>query len=155
MALYSKCPREALKADGRLVPGRPLPELQHWADVAFVAYKEQCKLDGKPVTGLARVFRCEIKNEKTLEVVRAICAEIAGMARGMNTTTFDAGSAQGNALIATPNGAGVAWVLLRHRERLGKKVIKRVILMANPEYLSGEGKYLDGPHLCFEVADGE
>lgn len=155
MALHSECPREARDDGGGLAPWKPLPDLQHWADVAFIAYKEQCKLDSVLVTGLRYVFRCEIKNEETLKVIRAICDRFPGLPLTMNMMTFDASSAQGKALIATPNGAGVVWMLLRHRQYLGKMLIKQVILMANPELLSGTSPRYDGPHLCFELADNE
>lgn len=98
MALHSECPRAAREDGGGLAPWKPLPDLQHWADVAFIAYKEQYKLDGVLVTGLRYVFRCEIKNEETLKVIRAICDRVPGLPPTMNTMTFDASSAQGKAL---------------------------------------------------------
>ena len=40
--------------------------------------------------------------------------------------TFDADSDQGKALIGTPHGNGVGWLMWQHQDQLGKKTFDKV-----------------------------
>jgi len=124
MAVHSKCPREARKKKGAFARSKALPDLQRWADVAFLAYQERCGAEQKSVKGLSRVFRCEINNEESLETTSSVCEMDSFVENKMYTEIYQPDSRQGKALIGMLNGAGVAWMLLRHRDQLGRKVIQ-------------------------------
>lgn len=67
---------------------------------------------------------------------------------------FDAEEAGAKALIATPNGYGVSWLLLQHRLQLGWKTITKVTVIASPSHLQSREPNAYGPHLVFEITDG-
>ena len=151
--MVSLCPSEAQTSKDRRTLPSHLPALGHWADIAFIAWQERCRENQKPVTGLKHVFRCQISNQETLKVVRALCGQAQLTDCWVQNRTYDPDSDEGKALIGTPNGASVAWLLLKHRQNLGRKRITRVTLMANPEMLNGTELLSDSPHLCFDLED--
>jgi hypothetical protein len=66
--------------------------------------------------------------------------------------SWSMGSDEAKALLGTPNGAGVAWLLAQHKEQLGHKTIRKVHLVYNANNsLTYHGRLV--PSLVFELRD--
>ena len=51
---------------------------------------------------------------------------------------------EGKALLGTPNGSGIAWLLAQHRKQLGDKAVKKVQLWYS---------ITSAPNLLFHIKD--
>ena len=111
--------------------GGDIVPLGRWSDLVFLEYENLCKTadtrDGGPfdVKGLKAVFRSRIVNADTKNIIFEI-AEKKGFDGppawpGME---FKMDTDEGKALLGTPNGNGVGWLLFSHREQLGWKTVK-------------------------------
>lgn len=110
------------------LPLKTIPKLHYWADLAFIAYQHQNEAAGQSIKQLKNVFRCKIKNEETLATISAVLQMDSFVEHRMYTESYQPGSLHGKALAGTLTGAGVAWMLLRHPDRLGRKVVKQVLI---------------------------
>jgi hypothetical protein len=121
------------------IPDRPqsaLPELLHCSDVVYCQWLTQnLKLDLGPHK-LRYVLCANIVNVYTLAVIEAILdarrllRETYPVWPGI---TIDMDSEEGKALLGTPNGSGVAWLLVQHKAecQLGHKTVIKVSLFYN------------------------
>ena len=78
-------------------------DVTHWSDVVFVEWQSQAEDEGL-VRELNYVFRQAMAN-------------------------FD--TAAGLAMLGTPNGCGVAWLLATHKEQFSKRTIQSVRVWAD------------------------
>lgn len=72
---------------------------------------------------LKYVFRHNVFNADTRSVIDVINQRNGTSVLERPGTTYSADSPDGNALIGTPNGSGVAYLLIQHKEQLGHKII--------------------------------
>ncbi|EFQ94482.1 hypothetical protein CFE70_006410 [Pyrenophora teres f. teres 0-1] len=95
-------------------------ELNYWSDIAFLAWTEPAADEEKRGGDLKYVLRWAITNKDTVEVTSELLANYR-VEKGISDEewnpvwpgiSFDADSEQGHALLGTPNGSGVAWLLL-------------------------------------------
>jgi hypothetical protein len=114
-------------------PGHELVPLQTWADVTFLEWVDACKADEKCVKGLKVITKCHAQSNATTRVGGQALggADSWGVWPGKS---FSKGSDQFAALMATPSGRGVAWLLLTHREQLGWKSIKSARLWSDKDH---------------------
>ncbi|CAA9962858.1 hypothetical protein PTMSG1_06226 [Pyrenophora teres f. maculata] len=123
IASYNRAPAYAAR-----VPNTPLPPVQHWSDVAFLQW-QYLQEDEQGTRGLKYILRESIENEDTLAIVERITHDLAaGEHLYWPGLVLDANSEQAMALLGTPNGGGVAWMLAQHRQQLGHKVVEKVVL---------------------------
>ncbi|CAE7185341.1 hypothetical protein PTNB85_07087 [Pyrenophora teres f. teres] len=123
IASYNRAPAYAAR-----VPNTPLPPVQHWSDVAFLQW-QYLQEDEQGTRGLKYILRESIENEDTLAIVERITNDLAaGEDLYWPGLVLDANSEQAMALLGTPNGGGVAWMLAQHRQQLGHKVVEKVVL---------------------------
>lgn len=145
-AIYNVSP--AGKAQAYLTP-----EISHWSDAAFVQWRNECRMyesqTGSPASEIRYIFRCEIVNELTISVIKSILDEqrnlmdknISSDKRSIldehqkmvdksisseNCYTVSANTPQGQALLGSPNGAGVAYLLIQHKDQLGIRTIDHI-----------------------------
>lgn len=128
-------------------PGHELVPLQTWADVTLLEWVDACKGDEKCVKGLKLVTKCHAKSNATMQIANQALGgtEKWGLWPGK---TFSKDSEQFAALMATPSGRGVAWLLLTHREQLGWKYVKSVNLWSETDHDSKSNYY------TFNLEDG-
>lgn len=89
----------------------PFPKLERQSDIMFLEYQRVMGLLEKPMTGLKGILRTTIANKETKDIV----AKALGFA-SYNTVRlpdwpgvdFSAGSDEGAALLASPNGRGMS-----------------------------------------------
>ena len=82
--------------------------------MVFVEWQSQARARGVDIRGLNYVFRMEMSNEDTIEVIRRILGGFYGPWPGVEVPMTDAA---GLAVLGTPNGRGVAWLLATHKEQ--------------------------------------
>ena len=110
----------------------PLPSLQHWSDIAFLQWAS-VQQDEQGIRGLKYILRENAQNKDTFAVIRHVISGLPTMGNLLwPGVEFDAEPDKGMALLGTPSGAGVAWVLAQHRAQLGHKVVDKVVLFRHP-----------------------
>ncbi|KAF1834106.1 hypothetical protein BDW02DRAFT_639576 [Decorospora gaudefroyi] len=109
---------------GRLLdnPIETYPPLSHWSDVAFLQY-----LGPRPLP-LRFVVRISIQNVEMYRVLHK--------------------SEEGRAILGTPHGSGVAWMLIQHQKHLGVRRLEKVMVFYAPK----EGDLWRWPSLLFWIA---
>jgi len=75
------------------------------------------------------VFRVQIQNAATSLVLNNIISKHTTFTYEMwPGITFGMDTEEGKAILGTPNGCGVAWMLIQHSKAFGKKNIEKVTL---------------------------
>lgn len=104
----------------------PYPALARLSDVLFLEYQRTMAGMKQPMEKLKGIWRKGVMNPDT----KAICIQIAS--NGKSTVDqipewpgkdFTPRSDEFAALIASPNGVAVAYILLQHRQQLGTKTV--------------------------------
>ncbi|KAH3998737.1 hypothetical protein HBI38_094300 [Parastagonospora nodorum] len=136
-------------AIARSCPELTIPSLHHWSDVAYMQWLEACDQTASEPDSIRYVFRLRVMNPTTTAVVQRVMAN-----RGHGTftsypgETFDIDSEEGKAILGTPNGVGVAWLLIQRKRELGHETIKDVTVF----WAEYEGKSPgDYPSLLFRI----
>jgi hypothetical protein len=129
-AIYTRSP---MYADGKKLA----PELCRWSDVTFLQLKSITSNAAR--RSLRQVIRENICNKTTCKVIDALKAKHDLQARRVETlkhanglaatdTIYRVNEEDALALLGTPNGAGVAYMLIQHRADLGHLAIDEVRL---------------------------
>ena len=128
--------------------GQPYVLLRQWSDVAWLNWQHECSVAGTDVSGLKAVIRFSISNTDAEGVIATVTngATIGGY---KNPMTFEAGSDNFNALLGTPNGSGVAWLLINHKAQMGPKTLSSISLFRSKDPLGGAAV----TNMAFEVVD--
>lgn len=109
-------------------PNDPFPPLARLSDVLFLEYQRVMTENNLPMDGLKGIWRDNVVNELTKSVAIKLASD-SYMLHGIPKwpgVDFAIGSDEFAALIASPNGVGVAFFLLQHREQLGRKTFSSV-----------------------------
>ena len=125
--------------------GTEIVPLKQWSDVTFLQYQEYCKQQStiqSPVEAclkqLRGILRANVVSAKTRQIADEALQKSGKVLADWDkrtTLTIDEEAAQ--ALLATPNGQGVAWFLAQHKPQLGRKIVTEVSMFSKPEALSG------------------
>lgn len=144
-----------------LQDGEAYPDLQHWSDVIpLQLFQIEA---GAGIKNLKAVVRYDIENNVTNHIVHEVmrkhlnagcmcevedqaCPE-CGPQFAWPGVAFEVGAEEALALLGTPNGCGVAWLLGQHRALFGRKVVKAVTVWCNREKLPLR------PSLLFSIED--
>ncbi|KAF2871204.1 hypothetical protein BDV95DRAFT_573486 [Massariosphaeria phaeospora] len=151
-ALYNRSPFHMIQrvAHHNSIVGTPthddLPGLRHWSDVAFIQWLSCCREERISPTNLKYVCRCSVENLATLDIIHEILCR-----KNLDITvwpgvSFDANTEEGMALLASPNGSGVAYLLSQHRAELGHKVVERITVFREHEDVASR-------NLLFHIVD--
>jgi hypothetical protein len=126
-----------------------LPKLKFWSDVVYLQWKSKAQV----TDDLKYIVRSHIVNTKTRAVAEHIVASKTGKERwpAWGDASWDMGSDEAVALLGTPNGAGVAWLLAQHRKQLGHKTIGRIRLIYNEKDPFESDREIPSP--VFELCD--
>jgi hypothetical protein len=102
----------------------PLPSLKHWSDVAFLQWTHS-QHTHEDVRNLNFILRASIKNDNTVAIAESICNALPRQSERFTYPGLylDINCDEAVALLGTPHGVGVAWLLAQHRHQLGHKVI--------------------------------
>ena len=110
------------------------PPLSHQSDMAFLDWNRACTEHDVNPKNLKHIFLSVITTPETQQVVDHVFAETMG--RSLNSVadlplwdkrmTLMPETDEFEALVATAQVKGIVWMLLQHREHLGKKTIKQI-----------------------------
>lgn len=129
----------------------PFPELRQWSDIVFLEYQRLMTKTKQPLDSLKGVLRQEIKNEDTLNVLAHIVGgDSSDLSKNMKTwpgNDYAADSDALAALLGSPNGQGVAWLLRGHVDDLGKKTVGSVRVWWDTDAVNG------GPMVLFSIVN--
>lgn len=120
--------------------GHELVPLQTWADVAFLEWVDACNGDEKCIKGLTMVTKCHTTSNTTIQIGSQALGGTDKWSAWPGQS-FSNDSQQFAALMSTPAGRGVAWMLLTHREQLGWKSVRSVDLWAGADNSSESNYY--------------
>jgi hypothetical protein len=126
-------------------PVTVLPKLQSWSDIAWLQW---AKIAGEKAKDLRFVFRSPVANTEAQWLIsRAF--RLSGKELSIwPGVEFDMTTAEGKAILSSPNGAGVAYLLFTHKRHLGRKTISKVTVFAD------DGKKQPRPpSLIYHVVD--
>ena len=73
---------------------------------------------------LRYVFRMQISNADTESIVKRVMGDVATSV--WPGKTFRMTTDEGKALLGTPHGSGIAWLLAQHKKQLGLKTVDEV-----------------------------
>lgn len=119
--------------------GKGCPDLHHWSDVTFLIMK-RINVNFVP----EHILRMLVKNDEALIALDKVCRmETEGPVIALNSNkstsdlwepplwpglSYTMDSAQAKLLLATPNGKGVAWLLVQHKKDFGVLEVKKVTI---------------------------
>ncbi|KAF2013589.1 hypothetical protein BU24DRAFT_464355 [Aaosphaeria arxii CBS 175.79] len=122
-----------------------LPALKLWSDIVFLEWQ-----NFKKPRNLRYVFRYSIKNKNACSIISRALESANQVLQKWPGVTFDMSTREGRAILGSPNGAGVAFLLSQHKEQLGNKTITKVVVFQD----EGDAKSRP-PSLLFYVDDTE
>jgi hypothetical protein len=108
-----------------------VPALKFWSDVVYL----QWKMHSSPESTLKYVLRHNIMNPVTASIVEAINIANSTTTLEWPGTSYAATSEEGQALLGTPNGSGVAYLLVQHKQELGRKTIEKITVFSEVRLL--------------------
>jgi len=141
------------------------PPLSHKSDMAFLDWKRACAKYATNPNTLRHIFLSNIKFEATQQAVQYVFNAKMGhfpsswsdLPLWDQKMTFLPDTEGYQALLATVQLKGIFWMLLQHREQLGKKSIKEISIFKDDIMGIGEGNDPEdrGPSIYIEVENVE
>ncbi|PSN61384.1 hypothetical protein BS50DRAFT_651489 [Corynespora cassiicola Philippines] len=125
------------------------PELYYWSDVAFLQWKDvvnnyKFRQPGMQESVLRYVIRANITNKATLDIIEGALSTTDQEATAWPGVTFGMNTREGQALLGSPNGTGVGYLLAQHKRQLGCLTVGSVTVFLE----ENEGEYC----LLFSIA---
>ncbi|KAJ4378190.1 hypothetical protein N0V83_001024 [Neocucurbitaria cava] len=120
VALNNESPSETAHHCG--LQGVPSPDLRFWSDVAYL----QWSLRASDTSDLKYVLRHNVVNEFTRSILNIITLKNQILIEEWPGRTYDVTSEEGQTLLGTPNGSGVAFLLIQHKKQLGHKAVGKI-----------------------------
>ena len=164
--MYETYSPQHIIIDRRLV-GIESPPLSHSSDMCFLEWKRACDESRTDLKSLKHIFIHIVVTPETQNVVASILksmgkpitdqADVWGnqLPRWEQKLTFQPDSDDGKALQGTVQLKSIMWMLVQHRQHLGKKAIKSISLFRR--VLPGTGPDFDpkvrGPTFYIELED--
>ncbi|KAH6858863.1 hypothetical protein BKA58DRAFT_444049 [Alternaria rosae] len=99
-----------------------VPKLNHWSDIAYLQWLSKANENLE----LRYVLRYSVMDDVTRFVLTYLSLQGRFALKEWRGTTYSAGSVEFNALLGSPNGAGVAYLLIQHKKGLGHKTVDKV-----------------------------
>ena len=98
-----------------------LPKINRWSDVVWGIWSDTA---GGAAGSLQYIFRDNIVTEDTRSVIDEAIAPTTIGELAWPGKTFSQDELSGQALMGTPHGNGIAWMLIEHIDVLGKRDIE-------------------------------
>ena len=136
--------------------GEELPALRRWSDFAYLAYLQSCQSLGCEVSGIRHIFMHDIVNDTTRAVAGWILRDCdMRVLSWERRRCFAPDSDEGKALLGSPSGYGVLWMLLTQPALRHLTVVKVCIFGGRPEERTESGMYIDEerPRLYIGLGD--
>ncbi|KAK2001139.1 hypothetical protein LX36DRAFT_570788 [Colletotrichum falcatum] len=110
-----------------------VPDLSALSDVIFFQWLHACKIDKVDPKSLRVAYRFTIVTESTIQIIdQALRQAKHTLAPGWtNRKVFSTRDSGGAAILGSTHGAGIAWLLIQHKDTLGIKTITEVAVWKN------------------------
>jgi hypothetical protein len=105
---------------------RTLPDIKAWSDITYLEWETQAEASGQNVKGLSYIIRFEIANVDTTAIIEQAAGALSSIP--WPGLTIPMSDPRGPAILGTPNGAGIAFLLATHKAQLGEKTVESVQL---------------------------
>ena len=109
-----------------------ITRIRQWSDAAFLQWVQVCGEASVDVSNLNYIFRATITNVETQSIVLAALSsqDVSDVPKWANRITYTEtdNPNQFYAILGSKNGAGCAYLLIQHKEKLGVKRITSVTL---------------------------
>ncbi|KAF1917613.1 hypothetical protein BDU57DRAFT_537270 [Ampelomyces quisqualis] len=126
-------------------PINVLPKLQNWSDIAWLQWVQ---IAGDMAKNLRFVFRSPVANTEAQWLISRALERSGKQLSTWPGVEFGMDTDEGKAILSSPNGSGVAYLLLTHKRQLGRKIISKVTVFAD------DGKKQPRPpSLIYHVVD--
>ena len=137
--------------------GAPYPELSRFSDCVWLEWKHQCEIHGGNPGELRYVVRSNIITGDTIQVIDEVLERLNkppipppwDQRVEVPVGTRRLATREGTALLGTPHGFGVAYLLLQHRPLIRKRIGSITIYSARPNPFSQSFQR----HLPFKLVD--
>ena len=103
-----------------------LPDVKTWSDVTFVEWQSQAQASGQDIKGLKYVIRYHVVNTDTIQIIDRAAGDESHIE--WPGVTMPMSDEKGQAVLGTPNGAGIAYLLATHKAQLGQKTVESVLV---------------------------
>ena len=107
------------------------PPLTKLSDYTFLVWKQACDGDDDCITGLKYVIHDTVVEDRTLAVIDSALAAVNLQNTPWPGVTFSSDTQPGTALIGSPNGWGVAYMLFTFPLDFGGYTIDEVVVFEN------------------------
>ncbi|ORY08187.1 hypothetical protein BCR34DRAFT_616466 [Clohesyomyces aquaticus] len=97
----------------------PLPDLQHWSDVAYVLWKDECEKKEKDLSSIRYIFSSPARNPETQGLVARAMDNTSPPPSWSGRKEFTMDTDEGKAILGSPNGRGAAMMLIQHKATMG------------------------------------
>ena len=106
-------------------PIAPVPQLYRWSDIAYLVWANACSTANVNPNTIQYFFRYHINNDSGTQDIINQAAGVTSAAglKPWPGMKFDTTTPQGEALLGSAHGFGVAWFLQQHQAALGKKTV--------------------------------
>lgn len=120
IALHNESPMQKLREEN--LPMHNAPDLAHWSDAAYLQWK-MCTSENARLDYVLRhhVINTAINDANAGERFERDNPPWPGR-------TYSTDTAEGQALLGTPNGCGVAYMLIQHRQELGHRKVGAITI---------------------------
>ena len=122
-----------------------LPKLQNWRDIAVLQWAHMA---GEAAKNLRYVYRSPVANTQAQWLINRAFQHSKKELSTWPGVEFSMETEEGRAILSSPNGSGVAYLLLTHKRQLCRKTISKVTVFAD------DGKKQPRPpSLIYHVVD--
>jgi hypothetical protein len=132
-------------------PVNSIPPLHHWSDIAYLQWLAASGSSPSMTVAPAPIryiLRLSIHHPPTYSSLNKIAAKQSSKTYDVwPGATFDIAGEEGKAILGTPHGAGVAWMLIQRKKVLGKLRIEKVTMF----YVENDGDVYRWPSLLFWI----
>jgi hypothetical protein len=105
-----------------------LPRLRGWSDIAWLQWVE---IAGENAKNLRYVLRSPVAKTEAQWLINRAFQLSSKELKTWPGVDFDMATDEGKALLSSPNGAGVAYLLSTHKRHLGRRTISKVTVFAD------------------------
>lgn len=125
------------------------PDFKLWSDIAYLQWADLHKeTSGLYPCKLRYIFRTPCVNPITQDVIKRVMERTKKRLGKWPGETFYMETDEGKAILGTPNGSGVGYLLAQHANQLGDKIVEKVVVFQD------EGKKQPRPpSLLFYIKD--
>lgn len=111
------------------------PPFKKLSDVLFLNWQSL----GGDIQNMKYFFRQHIKNDLTKDRIKEAVGQV--VPRWSERVTFKMSDEKGQAMLGTPNGIGVAYFMIQHKQELGVRAPTKVDVFSLPSPIEVEGDY--------------